>query len=146
MDNSRAKDWIGAIFIILFALITGFAVAVSIYMDGICFKSLFMLGGWLVATGIIWLHPFLLQKILKTKERLTDERHLKIFKDAALSAYTISWIYFLGVCIVAWLTVGPNGTVSVHVIPLLIIGWVILYQFALLIIFSRKMKIRNTNL
>ena len=96
---------------------------------------------WLVATGILWLNPFILQKIRKNKERFTDERHLMIFKNAALAAHTISWIYFLCACIVAWLLVGPNGSISVHIIPLLIIGWVILYQFALLIIFSRKMKI-----
>ena len=141
MDKGRIEDWIGAIFIILFALITGFAVAVSIYVDGVCFKSLFMLTSWLVATGILWLNPFILQKIRKNKERFTDERHLMIFKNAALAAHTISWIYFLCACIVAWLLVGPNGSISVHIIPLLIIGWVILYQFALLIIFSRKMKI-----
>ena len=141
MDKGRVEDWIGGIFIILFALITGFAVAVSIYMDGVCFKSLFMLASWLVATVILWLSPFILQKIRKNKETFTDERHLMIFKNAALAAHTISWIYFLCVCIAAWLIVGPNGTISVHIIPLLLIGWVILYQFALLIIFSRKMKI-----
>lgn len=141
MDNSRAKDWIGAIFIILFALITGFAVAVSIYMDGVCFKSLFMLTSWLVATGILWLSPFILQKIRKNKERFTDERHRMIFKNAALAAHTVSWIYFLGACVVVWLVAGPNGTIPVHIIPLLVIGWVILYQITLLILCSRMMKI-----
>jgi len=143
MEKGRVEDWIGAIFIILFALITGFAVAVSIYVDGLCFKSLFMLTSWLAATVILWLNPFIMQKIRKNQERFTDERHVMIFKDAALAAHTISWIYFLCACVVAWLIVGSNGYVSVHVIPLLVIGWVILYQFALLILFSRRIKIRN---
>ena len=145
MIEGRVKDWIGSIFILLFALISGFAVAVSMYSDGICFKSLFMLTCWLVATGILWLSPFILQKIRKNKETFTDERHVMIFKDSALTAHTISWVYFLCACIVAWWIVGPNGNVSVHVIPMLLIGWVILYQFALLIIFSLKMKIRSSD-
>ncbi|MBN1846648.1 MAG: DUF2178 domain-containing protein [Sedimentisphaerales bacterium] len=146
MDKTQVNDLIGMIFIILFALIMGFAVAVSFYMDGMCITSLFMFAGWLVATGILLLSPFLLQKIRKNKERFTDERHLMIFKDAALAAHSISWIYFLCAGIVAWLIVGPKGSVSVHIIALLFIGWVILYQFALLIICSQMMKIRISKL
>jgi len=141
METGRVNDVIEGLFIILFALIMGFAVAVSFYVDGMCFRSLFMLSSWLIATGILWLSPFILQKIRKTKETLTDERHQMIFKNAALAAHTVSWIYFFGGCIAAWLLAGPNGTISVQVIPLFIIGWVILYQIALLVICSRMLKV-----
>jgi hypothetical protein len=49
----------GALFPLFFAVTMGLAVAVSIYVDGICLKSLFMLAVWLASTGILWSIPFI---------------------------------------------------------------------------------------
>ena len=126
-------DLMGMAFPLLFAVIMGLAVAVSIYVDGISSKSLFMLGVWLVSTGILWSIPFIFQRIHRRKEVTMDERGLMIFKNALLAAYTVSWFYFLATCLVAWWIVGPTGAVSVNVLPLLFVGWVVVFQFVLVL-------------
>ena len=129
------EDLIGAIFgtlfVLVFALVMGFVAAVTFYLDGICFKSLFMLIAWLASTGILWSTPLVLQKIHKNKEVHMDERGLMIFKNSALAALTVSFLYFLSACFVAWWIVGPDGSVSVNVIPLIFVGWIVIFQFAL---------------
>ena len=127
------KDLMGVLFPLLFAIIVGFAVAVSIYVDGICLKSLFMLAVWLVSTGILWSIPFICQRIRRGTEVYMDERGLMIFKNASLAAHIVSWFYFLSVYLIAWWIVGPTGSVSVNVIPLIFVGWVVVFQFALVL-------------
>jgi hypothetical protein len=126
-------DLMGAAFPLLFAVIMGLAVAVSIYQDGICLKSLFMLGVWLLATAILWSIPFILQRFSKARQVHLDERGLIIFKDSLLAAHTVCWFYFLAACLIAWWVVGPTGMVSVNVLPLLFVGWVVVFQFALVL-------------
>ena len=62
-----------------------------------------------------------------------DERGVMILKNALLAAHTVSWFYFLAACLVAWWIVGPTGSVSVNVIPLIFVGWVVVFQFALVL-------------
>ena len=128
--KKSSEDLMGVAFPLLFAVIMGLAVAVSIFVEGICLKSMFMLGVWLVSIGILWSIPFIFQRIRRRKEVYIDERGLMIFKNALLAAYTVSWFYFLAACLVAWWIVGPTGSVSVNVIPLLFVGWVVVFQFA----------------
>ena len=124
-------DLMGVLLPLFFAVIMGFAVAVSFYVDGICGKSMFMLAVWLVSTGILWSIPFIFQGIRGRKEVYMDERGLMIFKNALLAAHAVSWFYFLLVCCIAWWIVGPTGRVSVNMLPLLFVGWVVVFQFAL---------------
>jgi len=129
------EDLIGAIFgtvfVLVYALVMGFVAAVTFYLDGMGFKSLFLLVAWLASIGILWSSPFILQKIRKNKEVHMDERGLMIFKNAALAALIVSCLYFLSACFVAWWIVGPTGSVSVNVIPLIFVGWIVIFQFAL---------------
>lgn len=37
------EDWAGTLFPLVYAVIAGFAVAVSIYVDGMCMKSMSLL-------------------------------------------------------------------------------------------------------
>jgi hypothetical protein len=115
------------------AVIAGFAVAVSIYADGMCRKSLVMLAVWLASTGILWALPFIFQGFRRGKKVHMDERGLMIFKNAMVTAHTASWFYFLFACLVAWWIVGPTGSVSVNVLPLIFVGWVVVFQFVLVL-------------
>jgi len=134
VENTQ-ENLIGAIlatiFVLAFALISGLSAAVGLYLDGMGFKSLLVLVAWLAATCILWSTPFILQKIRKNGVVHMDERGLKIFKNAALAALTVSMLYFLSACFVAWRIVGPNGSVSVNVIPAIFVGWVVIFQIAL---------------
>lgn len=122
---------LATIFVLAFALISGLSAAVGLYTDGMSFKSLLVLVTWLAATCILWSTPFIFQKIRKNGEVHMDERGLKIFKNAVLAALTVSMLYFLSACFVAWWIVGPNGSVSVNVIPVIFVGWVVIFQIAL---------------
>jgi len=137
-ETPTMRTWLenlfGPLFVLGFALIAGLAVAVTLYADGLCLKSLFMLATWLVATVVLWSTPFLMQRIRRDKRKVhMDERGLMIFKNAALGALTLCWLYFLCACLVAWWLVGSDGSVSVNVLPLLFVGGVVLFQLALVV-------------
>ena len=137
MKTSREealKALFATIFVLAFALISGFSVAVGLYADRMGSKSCnswLVLVVWLAATCLLWSTPFIMQKIRKNGEVAMDERGLKIFKNAALVAVSVSMLYFLFACFVARWIVGPNGSVSVNVIPAIFVGWVVVFQIAL---------------
>ncbi|UCE49745.1 MAG: hypothetical protein JSW47_06265 [Phycisphaerales bacterium] len=120
-----------------FPVISGIVVALGLYFDGMGYsneigsKSPLVLLSWIIASCILWALPFIIQKIRKKGEVHIDERGVKIFKNAALTAATISMLYFLTVCFVAVRAVGPNGSVSVNIIPAIFVGWIVVFQIAL---------------
>jgi len=114
-----------------FPVVSGIVVALGLYSNGMGSKSPLVLLSWIAATCILWSLPFIMQKIRKNGEVHVDERDVKIFKNAALTAATISMLYFLTVCFVAMRVVGPNGSVSVNVIPAIFVGWIVVFQIAL---------------
>jgi hypothetical protein len=123
-------DWAGTLFPLVYAVIAGFAVAVRICVDGMCTKSMLFLAAWMVSTCILWSIPFISHRFGGAN---MDERELLIFKNALLVAHATSWFYFLIACLVAWWIVGPIGSVSVNVLPLIFIGWLVVFQFALVL-------------
>ena len=84
--NQELDGLIGCILGLLFALIMGSVVASSFYYNGICFESILLLVGWICVTGVLWLFPFVMQRIGWSKKLYVDERDLLILKNAALSA------------------------------------------------------------
>ena len=128
MNRSQVETIFGAAFGFAFALIMGLSAASSFYMDVPRGKAVVMGVAWLGASGILWCLPFILQKIRRRKEVYVDERELMIYKNAALAAYTVSGLYLLCACSVAWWIVGPGGSVPVNVIPLIFVGWVVVFQ------------------
>jgi hypothetical protein len=127
------EDWAGTLFPLVYAVIASFDVAVRICVDGICTKSMLLLAAWMVSTCILWSIPFIVNRLDRGKRVHMDERGLLIFKNALLVAHATSWFYFLIACLVAWWIVGPIGSVSVNVLPLILIGWLVVFQFALVL-------------
>jgi hypothetical protein len=127
------EDWAGTLFPLVYAVIAGFAVATSIYVDGMCTKSMLFLAAWIASTCILWSIPFLSNRFGRGKRVHLDERGLLIFKNALLVAHATSWFYFLFACLVAWWIVGPIGSVSINVLPLILVGWLVVFQFALVL-------------
>ena len=39
------------------------------------------------------------------------------------------WLYFVGACIFAWLSVAPERSISVNVMPMVIIGGIVVFLF-----------------
>jgi hypothetical protein len=131
--KTSLEDLAGMLLPLVFAVIAGFAGAVSICVDGMSRKSLFMLAIWLASTGILWSIPFIFQRFCRGKRVHMDERGLMIFKNALLAAHTVSWFYFLLACFIAWWLVGPTGSVSVNVLPVIFVGWIVVFQFILVL-------------
>ena len=121
----------GWLCMLVYPVIMGFAVALTIYIDGMCFKSLLMLVGWLASLCYLCSLPSILQRIGRKKEILRDERDTLIFKKAALTAHAVSWLYFFSACLITWRLVGTNGSVSVNVLPLIFVGGIVIYQISL---------------
>jgi hypothetical protein len=139
--EDRVGTILGVLFVLVYALIMGLAVAVSIYLDGMGFKSLFLLVGWLVSTCFLWFIPSIFQKFSKKKEVLRDERDVIVLKNSALAALAVSCLYFFSACFLAWRIVGSNGSVSVNVITLIFVGWIVIFQFT--IVFSNLIQNRS---
>jgi hypothetical protein len=129
--DKTVREVAGVLFPLSFTLIMGVAVAVTFCADGMGFKAMFMLAVWLIATLILWSVPFIVQKVCGHRQVCMDERSLMIFKNAILAAYTVSCLYFLGACLVAWRAVGSKGLISVSVLPLILVGALVVFQFAL---------------
>ena len=123
----------GVFFGLTFPLVMGFAVSVSICVDGLGTKSLIMLGTWLAATCFLWAFPSILMRIGGTKEVLRDERDILILTHSALIAHAATWLFFVVVCIAACRIVGTKGSVSVSVLPLVLVGGVVIFQVVLVI-------------
>jgi len=126
---NRAQEASLALMILmpLGALITGSVAVLLVYTQGTRLIPLFMFTLALVLGSLFWLLPPLVQRIHKSKKVVSDERDLLIYKNGAVAAHVVLWLYFAVACLVAWWLVGPEGTVSVNVMPLVLIGAVALF-------------------
>ena len=126
---NRAQEASLALMILmpLGALITGSVAVLLVYTQGTHFIPLFMFTLAIVLGSLFWLLPAFVQKIHKSKRVQSDEREVLIYKNGAVAAHIVLWLYFAIVCLVAWWRVGPEGMVSVNVMPLVLIGAVTLF-------------------
>jgi len=126
---NRAQEASLALMILmpLGALITGSVAVLLVYTQGTHLIPLFMFTLAIVLGSLFWLLPPIVQKIHKSKKVQSDERDILIYKNGAVAAHIVLWLYFAIVCLVAWWLVGPEGRVSVNVMPLVLIGAVALF-------------------
>jgi len=126
---NRAQETSLALMILmpLSALIPGFVAVLLVYTEGTRFIPLFMFTSVIVLGSLFWLAPALVQKIHRSKKVQADERDLLIYKNGAVAAHIVLWLYFASVCLVAWWLVGPEGMVSVNVMPLVLVGAVAIF-------------------
>ena len=126
---NRAQEASLALMILmpLGALITGSVAVLLVYTQGTHFIPLFMFTLAIVLGSLFWLLPAFVQKIHKSKRVQSDEREVLIYKNGAVAAHIVLWLYFAIVCLVTWWLVGPEGMVSVNVMPLVLIGAVALF-------------------
>jgi uncharacterized Tic20 family protein len=111
----------------LCALVPGAVAVLLIYTEGTHFIPLFMFTLALVLGSLFWLAPVVVQKIHKSKRVQSDEREVLIYKNGAVAAHIVLWLYFAVACLTAWRLVGPEGMVSANVMPLVLIGAVALF-------------------
>jgi len=126
---NRAQETSLALMIVmpLCALIPGSVAVLLVYTQGTRLIPLFMFTLTIVLGSLFWLLPAVVQKIHKSKKVQSDERDVLIYKNGAVAAHIVLWLYFAVACLAAWWLVGPEGTVSVNVMPLVLIGAVAVF-------------------
>jgi hypothetical protein len=105
-------------------------VAVFIAYDrGLSFAPLLMFTVTVLWGGLLWLLPYIQHRFRKDKKRVTfDERDQLIHKKVVMASYVALWMYFVAACVITWWIVGPNGSISVNVMPLTVIGGLVLFN------------------
>ena len=58
-----------------------------------------------------------------------DERDRLILIRATLAGYVVLWLYFVAACIFAWLSVAPERSISINVMPMVIVGGIAVFHF-----------------
>ncbi len=127
MNTPQKNAWISLLFIAPLWLIFGQLPILLIYLEGPSLLHLFSLAASTIVGGLSWLILLLFNR--KTQEYF-DERDRFIFTRATLAAYVVLWLYFVGACIYAWLSVAPERSISVNVMPIVIIGGIVVFHLA----------------
>ena len=127
MNRQQETSLALMILVPLCALIPGSVAVLLVYTQGARLIPLFMFTSAVVLGSLFWLLPPIVQKIHKRKKVQSDERDVLIYKNGAVAAHIVLWLYFAIVCLVTWWLVGPEGMVSVNVMPLVLIGAVALF-------------------
>jgi hypothetical protein len=143
--TQREEAWIG-LFLGVPILVVPSVVAVFIAYDrGLSFAPLLMFTGTVVWGGLLWLLPYIQRRFHKDKGKITfDERDQLIHKKVVMASYVVLWFYFVTACVITWCLVGPNGSISVNVMPLTLIGGLVIFNLvqglATLILHGRGAK------
>jgi hypothetical protein len=111
-------------------LIPGGVAIFIAYDRGISFAPVLMFTGTVIWAGLFWLCPFTFGKLGKRKKKVTfDERDQLIQKKSVMAAYIVLWLYFVAACVTAWCIVGPQGSISVNIMPLTLLGGLVIFTF-----------------
>ena len=128
MNEAKAGSWLYFFIGLACFLIPGGVAVFIVYDKGVSFMPVFMFAVIVIWGGLFWLFPFIEKKSRKGQNQINfDERDQLIHKKAVMVAYVVLWIYFVAACVIAWCIVGPNGTVSVNVMPLTLLGGLIIF-------------------
>ncbi|MFZ2148542.1 MAG: hypothetical protein WAV28_15105 [Sedimentisphaerales bacterium] len=130
MSKAQEESWIWLFLGLPCFLITGGVAVFIAYDRGISFAPVFMFASIVIWGGLFWLFPFICGKIRKGKKKVSfDERDQLIHKKAVMAAYVVLWLYFVAACVIAWCIVGPHGSISVNVMPLILLGGLVIFTF-----------------
>lgn len=127
--TQKEEAWVG-LFLGVPMLVIPSGVAVFIAYDkGLSFAPLLMFTWTVVWGGLFWVLPYIQRKFKKDEKKVVfDERDQLIHKKAVMVSYVALWIYFVAACVITWCIVGPNGSISVNVMPLTLIGGLVLFN------------------
>ena len=129
MNKWQKNAWISLLCVAPLWLIFGQLPISLICLEGPAFLHLFSFGCATTIGGLSWLFLLFFNKRRKrTGTAEFDERDQLILTRAALTAYIVLWLYFVSSCIFVWLAVGPERSVSVNVMPMVIVGGIVVFH------------------
>ena len=130
MNKTKEVSWFYFFLGLACFLIPGGVAVFIVYDKGVSFLPVFMFAGIVIWFGLFWLFPFTFGKLGKGKKKVSfDERDQSIHKKAVMVGYVALWLYFVAACVIAWCIVGPNGSISVNVMPLTLLGGLVIFTF-----------------
>ena len=138
MNAWQKNAWISLLFIAPLWLVFGQLPILLVYLEGPKFLHLFSFACSTIVGGLLWLFLFFFNK---RKTTVFDERDQFILIRATLVSYVVLWLYFIAACIYAWLTAAPERSISVNVMPMVIVGgiavFIVVQSIATLIQYGR---------
>ena len=143
--TKKEEAWVGLLLGVPILVIPSVVAVFIAYDKGLSFAPVLMFTGTVMWGGLLWLLPYIQRKFRKDKKKIIfDERDQLIHKKAVMASYVALWIYFVAACVITWCIVGPNGSISVNVMPFTLIGGLVLFNLvqglASLIQYSRGGK------
>ena len=126
MNRAQKMAWFNLTVIAISLVISGTVIAIMATKVGMP-RALGGLG-FLGLCGLMGFEPVLFRKKRGQSTIDFDERDLLIGKKAALGAFTVSYVYFVSICMIIWFVVGSGGVIRVVALPLIVVGGFIISQ------------------
>lgn len=120
MNRFQKLAWFNLIVILIALTLSAIAVSVLYFVVDLPIRRALGGFGFMGITGLMGLSP-----ILYKKERgkvSFDERDELINYRAVLVAYSVFWLVFTAACMIPWSIIGPSGSISVNVLPIMLFG------------------------
>jgi len=129
--------------VILIALtLSAIAVSVFYFVVDLPIRGAFGGFGFMGITGLMGLSPLLYKK--ERGKVSFDERDELINYRAVLVAYSVFWLVFTAACMIPWSIIGPSGSISVNVLPIMLFGigitLMLVHSLVILVQYGRRGK------
>jgi len=125
MNKAQEWAWLMLFLAPFMVAISGGVFVLLFYLEG----RLLMLGAFAVWCVSLWLLPYLFSTIPTKKAKVFfDERDKLIQERATLAGYLGFWFYFVTACIIPLWFVGPTGSISVILLPIILLGGIIIFS------------------
>ena len=145
MNRFQKLAWFTLIVILIALTLSAIAVSVLYFVVDLPMQRALGGFGFMGITGLIGLSP-----VLYKKERgkvSFDERDELINYRAVLAAYSVFWLVFTAACMIPWSIIGPSGSISVNVLPIMLFGigitLALVHSLVILIQYGRGIKEKN---
>ena len=125
MNKAQEWAWLMLFLAPFMVAISGGVFVLLIYLEGMPLMIV-AFAGWFVS---LWLLPYLFSKIPTKKTKvLFDERDNLIQKRATSAGYLGFWWYIVTACIIPLWFVGPTGSISAILLPIILLGGIIIFS------------------
>jgi len=130
MNKAQRETWIALLLIVPVWAVCGQLPVLLIYLEGPTFLHLFSFACSTIIGGLSWLLILFFNRIWKRKTKISfDERDKLILIRSTLAGYVVLWLYFIAACIYAWLSAAPDRSISVNVMPIVIVEGIAIFIF-----------------
>lgn len=130
MSKVRRETWFMLLLVVPIWAICGQLPILLIYIEGPKFLHLFSFACATIVGGLSWLFVLFFNRKWKRKEKIAfDERDKLILIRSTLAGYVVLWMYFIAACIYVWLTASPDRSISVNVMPIVIVEGIAVFIF-----------------